>query len=169
MDSFVALDLEIASRSPLRVCAIGAARIDNGVETTAFHSLVASPGRVHYSNIHGLTAADLHDAPPWPDVWARLLDLLQGARTMVSFRAAFDRGALLTMCGRYGQRMPRVRFVCAADLARARLGRDLTLVEALQALGRPFPGRPHDPLADARAAAAIVLACSPPAPPATDG
>jgi hypothetical protein len=37
----------------------------------------------------------------------------------------------------------------------------------LQLLGVPFPGRHHDPLADARAAAAVAIACS--QPPARAG
>ena len=164
MNRFVAFDVEIASRSPIRVCAVGAVRIQHAAETATFHSLVAVPGRVHYSDIHGLTATDLHGAPEWPDVWARLLELLHGVDTLVSFRATFDRSALLTMCGRYNQRLPRLRFLCAAELAYTRLGRRLTLAESIHALGLPFPGRPHDPLADARAAAAIVLACSRPGP-----
>jgi inhibitor of KinA sporulation pathway (predicted exonuclease) len=49
----------------------------------------------------------------------------------------------------------------------ARCGRRLDLRAALDVLGLPFPGRPHDPLGDARAAAAIALACAPgPAAPA---
>ncbi|MBP7569213.1 MAG: hypothetical protein KBA95_04025 [Acidobacteria bacterium] len=161
MDRFVALDVEIASRHPLRVCAVAAVRIENGVESAWFSSLVATTGRVHYSDIHGLTAADLRGAPCWPDVWSGLVDLFGDVQTVIAFRASFDRGALLTMCGRHGLRVPRLRFVCAAELAATCLVRVGSLSETMAALGLPFPGRPHDPLADARAAAAIALACSP--------
>jgi DNA polymerase-3 subunit epsilon len=156
---FVALDVEISSRNPLHVCAVGAVRLDDGAETASYSSLVATAGRVHYTDIHGLTAADLHDAPSWPEVWRRLLGLLPDIDTVVAFRATFDRAALLTMCGRHGLRMPRLRFVCAAELAAARLGHTAGLAETMAALELAFPGRPHDPLADARAAAAIALAC----------
>ena len=73
--------------------------IDNGVETASYSSLVATAGRVHYTDVHGLTAADLHGAPSWPETWRSLLELLDGIDTVVAFRATFDRGALLTMCG----------------------------------------------------------------------
>ena len=161
MDSFIAVDVEIASRSPIHVCAIGAVRIIDGSEQEALRSLVSAPGRVHYSEIHGLAAADLVGAPAWPVVWDRLLNLLHDVRTVVAFRAAFDRGAILAMCGRHALRVPPLRFACAAEMAAMRCSRHLNLVETMLALGLPFPGRPHDPLADARAAAAIAIACTP--------
>src|SRR5574340_761798 len=106
MNSFVAVDLEIASRSPIRVCALGAVRVIAGNEHGSLHSLVAASGRVHYSHIHGLVASDLVGAPSWPAVWDRVVDLLHGERTVVAFRATFDRGAILAMCGRHGLRLP---------------------------------------------------------------
>jgi DNA polymerase III epsilon subunit-like protein len=167
MESFVALDVEISSRTPLRVCAIGAVRVEHAIETGAFSSLVRAAGPVHYTDIHHIRALDLRAAPPWPAVWADVLDLLSGIRTVVAFRASFDRGALLTMCGRHGLRLPRLQFACAAAMIDARWPGHLNLQESLAALGLPFPGIPHDPLADARGAAAIALACAPWPPAAT--
>jgi DNA polymerase III epsilon subunit-like protein len=80
-------------------------------------------------------------------------------RLIVAFNAPFDRAAILTMCAQSGLRLPRMSFVCAAKTAESRLGQRLDLRASVEALGLPFPGRPHDPLADARAAAAVVLAC----------
>jgi DNA polymerase III epsilon subunit-like protein len=80
-------------------------------------------------------------------------------RLVVAFNAPFDRAAILTMCAQSALRLPRMSFVCAARMVESRLGQRLDLRGSLEALGLPFPGRPHDPLADARAAAAIVLAC----------
>lgn len=161
MDTFVALDVEISSRSPIRVCAIGAVRVESGVEARSYRSLVQAPRPIHYSDIHGLRAADLVRAPPWPLAWAGVRGLLAGNPLIVAFRATFDRGAILTMCGRYAVRLPPLRFVCAAEIAASRCGKSMSLAETMAALGLPFPGRPHDPLADARAAAAIATACAP--------
>ncbi len=158
LHSFVAVDVEIASRRPLLVCAVGAARFDNGHEVNAFHSRVRVDGRVHFTTIHGLTAADLRDAPPWPLVWKGIVELLGPTRHMVAYRAVFDRAAILTMCAKHGIRLPQLRFSCAAEMFEARAGRSMTLSSALNTLSISFPGRPHDPLSDARAAAALVLA-----------
>lgn len=160
LDGFVAIDVEIAARAPLTVCAVGAARIENGEETAHCHSLVTVPGRVKYTEIHGLTRADLRDALSWPVAWGRLAAILEGLHTVVAYRAAFDRAAVMTMCARHAVRMPRVRFVCAAAMYEERFGRSVSLCAALRQVDLPFPGRPHDPLADARAAAALVLKLS---------
>ena len=160
MERFVALDVEIASRSPLRVCAIGAARFDSGREAGSYESRVHVDGPIHFSSIHGLRAVDLANAPAWPAVWSGLLEMLGDVRLLVAFRASFDRAALLTMCARHGIRLPRFRFACAAAMIEARVGHKLDLCSALESLGLPFPGRPHDPLSDARAAGAIAIACT---------
>jgi DNA polymerase-3 subunit epsilon len=158
LDRFVALDVEIASRSPLTVCAIGVARFESGCEAAHFHSLVRFTGPVRYTDIHGLTKAALRDAPVWPVVWKRVLDVLGDCRLVVAYRARFDRAAVMTMCARRALRLPAVRFVCAAKVYEEHAGRSVDLASALRALRIPFPGRPHDPLADARAAASIMIA-----------
>jgi DNA polymerase-3 subunit epsilon len=158
MDRFVAIDVEISSRSPTRICAIGAARFERGVETRAFCSFVQVDGPIRFGHIHGLTAADLVGAPDWPTAWKGVLDVLGDVRTVVAFRANFDRGAILAMSARHGLRLPRLHFVCAAKIMEMRGARRLNLSDSLRVMGVPFPGRPHEPLADARAAAIIALA-----------
>ena len=160
MDRFVAIDVEIASRSPIRICAIGAARFEGAQETKSYYSLVSVSGLVRFTHIHGLTAGDLLGAPSWPQAWQGVRTVLGDIQTIVAFRASFDRGAILSMSGRIGVRLPRLRFLCAAEMMKARYGCELNLAASLKMLGVQFPGRPHDPLADARAAAAIALACA---------
>jgi DNA polymerase III subunit epsilon len=165
IDRFVALDVEIASRLPLSVCAIAAVRVEFEEETGCYESLVSVDGPVRFTHVHGLTAADLAGAPCWADAWCGVLGVLRDIKTVVAFRASFDRGAILAMSGRHGVRLPRLRFVCAAEMIKARFGCDLDLRASLQLMGLPFPGRPHNPLADARAAAAIAVACGSVSPP----
>ncbi len=162
-DRFVALDVEIASRSPIRVCAIGAVRFESGREVKAYSSLVHVDGVIRYGHIHGLTRADLWNAPCWPQVWFDLTGLIDDTKAIVAYRASFDRAALLTMAARHGMRLPRLRFICAAELAAAASGAEsdnprVSLRESIESLGLSFPGQPHDPLADARAAAMLALA-----------
>ena len=160
MERFVAIDVEIASKSPLTICAIGAARFELGRETESYRSLVHVDGPVRFGRIHGLTRADLLGAPPWPLVWKGILSVLDDVSTLVAFRASFDRGAILAMSAHHRIRLPRLRFVCAAAMMEERYGSKLDLGACLNVLGLPFPGRPHEPLADARAAALVALACT---------
>lgn len=156
LDRFVAMDVEIASRTPLAVCAIAAVRYETGRETACIESRVRYTGHVRYSHIHGLTRSDLREAPTWPVAWRRLVGLCADIPVIVGYRVAFDRAALMTMCARHGLRMLRARFVCAAELYESYAGRSVDLAAALRDLQLEFPGRPHDPLADARAAAALI-------------
>jgi len=162
LDRFVALDVEVASRTPLRVCSIGVVRIDAGREVDAYQSLVHVDGPIRYGHIHRLTSRDLADAPMWPQVWTHVLRVLGDVDTIVAFRASFDRSAVLTMAAHYNLRLPRLRFVCAAKMIEERYGVRGSLRDAVQTLGRSFPGQPHDPLADARAAALVAQACMTP-------
>lgn len=157
----MAVDVEIASRSPMRICAIGAVRVEHGRETRSYRSLVYAKGPVRFTQIHGLTAIDLVHAPAWPAVWRDLLVVIGEIGLLVAFRASFDRGAILAMCAHHGVRLPRLRFACAAAMIEKQYGKKLDLRTSLDLLGLPFPGTPHEPLADARAAAAIALACTP--------
>jgi DNA polymerase III epsilon subunit-like protein len=114
---------------------------------------------VRYTGIHGLTAADLLGAPDWPRAWRALLPVLRDITTIVAFRASFDRAAILAESGRHGVRLPPLHFTCAAEMFKKRHGLDVSLRASLEHLGIPFPGQPHNALADARAAAALALAC----------
>lgn len=165
LERFIAIDVETASRSPQSVCAIGAARFEHGAETGAFKSLVSVKGPVRFGRIHGLEVRDLAGAPAWPAVWRELLEFAGDIREFIAYRAEFDRGAILAMCGLHNVRLPPLRFTCAARMIAARFAGNRDLREAMRLLGLPFPGRPHDPLADARAAAAVAIACSVPRPP----
>ena len=84
MDRFVSVDVEIASRRPLRICAIGVVRMEHGHETKAHCSLVHYQGVVSFCDVHGLRAADLRRAPSWPVVWTRVLEVIGDIRTVVA-------------------------------------------------------------------------------------
>jgi DNA polymerase-3 subunit epsilon len=148
----------------MSVCAVGAARFESGQETGAFKSLVNVRGPVGFGSVHGIEAAHLREAPPWPAVWQELMRFVGETREFVAYRAAFDRGAILAMCAHHNVRVPPLRFICAAQMVEDRFARKLDLPEALEILGLRFPGRHHDPLADARAAAAVAIACREPSP-----
>jgi DNA polymerase-3 subunit epsilon len=160
LERFVAIDVETASRSPTSVCAVGAARFEAGCERGAFKSLVNVTGPVHFGRIHGLEPTELARAPTWPAVWRALMGFVGEDREFVAYRAEFDRGAILAMCARNGIRLPAMHFTCAAMLFEERFRLKLDLKEALLHVGLSFPGRHHEPLADARAAGAHAIACS---------
>ena len=89
-DDFIAVDVELASRRPIQVCAIGAAHFRARSEVGCYQSLVRINGRVGFSGIHGLTSRDLLDAPSWPRVWEGFLQFVGQTRLFVAFPVDFQ-------------------------------------------------------------------------------
>ena len=96
--AFAVFDVETTGLTPAyghRVCEVACLRIQNGQEIARFESLVdpertVSAGAFHVNHI---TAEMLADAPPFEDIAAPLLALMEGA-AIVAHNAPFDLGFL---------------------------------------------------------------------------
>ena len=61
---YVALDFETSGYAAHSACAVGLCRIEDGVVTDSFYSLIRPPSsRVLFTHVHGLTWPMLKDAP----------------------------------------------------------------------------------------------------------
>lgn len=78
--------------------------IDAATGATLIETLV-DPGSVpihpEAHAVHGITAAQLVDAPTWPEVHARLSEITAG-RVILAYNAEFDRARILDDCQRAG-------------------------------------------------------------------
>ncbi|MDO5051692.1 MAG: exonuclease domain-containing protein [Pseudoclavibacter sp.] len=157
---FTAIDFETANGSPASACAVGLVRVRDGREAESRRLLLRPPAghdefRPVNVALHGIGPVDVLAAPAWPEALPELLDAI-GEDVLVAHNARFDLGVLAASCLAHGLRPPTVRAFCTLRAARAvyRLRRH-RLPEAARAAG--FTGlRHHDPVSDARAAAAIV-------------
>ena len=118
--SFVVLDLETTGGSPVqdRVTEIAAVRIENGQEVARWSTLV-NPGTPisHFiQNLTGISNEMVRQAPPFAEVAAHLLGLLDGA-VLVAHNARFDHGFLLNEFERLGTTL-RVKTLCTVRLSR---------------------------------------------------
>lgn len=159
---FVAVDFETANRSHASACAVGAVRVRDGRIVDEFRALVRppedlddfEPGNVR---VHGITAAAVADSPAWPEVYPQLRVFI-GDDVMVGHNVAFDTSVLLNACGAYDISWPSLESLCTLRLARASLyipSYSLPWVAAHLNL-EEFDH--HDPLADARASALVLVA-----------
>ena len=117
---YVLLDLETTGGNPLncRITEIAAVRVENGVEVARWSTLV-NPGTRIPPLIQGLTGisdAMVFDAPPFDDVGATLLKLLEGA-VLVAHNVRFDHGFLLNEYARMDVAL-RVKTLCTVRLSR---------------------------------------------------
>ncbi|PVW03530.1 hypothetical protein DEA06_13545 [Microbacterium sp. Gd 4-13] len=159
---FVAIDFETANRSRASVCAVGAVRVHNGAVVDTFRSLVKPPEEFDEFepinvSIHGIEARHVAHSPSWPEVYQELRAFI-GADMMVCHNAQFDVSVLVNACSAYDIDWPAFDVACTLRLARAALTLpSYTLPWVSDHLGVDVFDH-HDPLADAQAAAAVLIA-----------
>ena len=155
--TFVALDFETANTDPDSACAIGLVRVEGGKIVDRLHRLIRPPaGDFVFTYLHGISPADVEDAPRFPEVWRQVAPVLAGVEFVAAHNADFDRSVLVACCRRYRVPVPSIPFRCTVELARARFGIYPTkLPNVCERLGIAL--NHHDPLSDAEACAQIVI------------
>lgn len=164
-EPFVAIDFETADRGRDSACAMALVRVEGGALVRSEARRIRPPRRprppatdeFEFTHIHGLRWRDVRDEPPFPEVWAQLEELLDGAAFMVAHNAPFDRGVLEACCRAAGVAAPDLPWRCTLNLSRARwrLSRH-RLSDVAAHLGLELDH--HDALSDAQACARILLA-----------
>jgi DNA polymerase III epsilon subunit-like protein len=118
-----------------------------------FVSLVNPERDIGPTRIHGLTSADVLDAPTFRDVAPFLVSALQGTVAIAGHNVRFDRQFLACECSRMGYDWPECPALCTMHLA----GRG-KLEACCERHGIGLDGEAHCALTDARATARL-LAC----------
>ncbi|MDR1786363.1 MAG: 3'-5' exonuclease [Spirochaetaceae bacterium] len=156
---FVAIDFETAQYAPESACSVGLVRFTNGAAGETYQSLVRPPKlyiRPDFTDIHGLTVADVRDAPRFSDLWERDILGFIGDSPLAAHNAQFDMNVLRAVLEWYGIKVPRLKYFCTLQIAR-KLWPHLPS-RALTALGKTFniTYRAHDALDDARTCGQIA-------------
>ena len=158
---YLVLDVETASsRSAGYLCSVGCCVMEQGVITEELYTL-CNPGIVFDPfcvRIHGITEDMVLDAPDTEAVLNRLVPYLQ-AHTLVAHNARFDAGQLRAAAARVHMCLPPFRTIDTVRLARKAFpGRPSYRLNAMaEMIGFSFTH--HHALEDARACAALFLAC----------
>lgn len=117
---FVVLDLETTGGNGThdRITEIAAVRIENGVETQRWSSLVNPGVRIppFIQQLTGITDAMVEDAPRFEDIADTLEALLDGA-VFVAHNVRFDHGFVVHAFERIG-RQPKLKTLCTVRLSR---------------------------------------------------
>ncbi|WP_247828325.1 3'-5' exonuclease [Arthrobacter antioxidans] len=160
--NFTAIDFETANSKRGSVCAVGLARVLDGVVIESASWLIKPPRSVgEFSSInvavHGIRPADVRTAPGWPESLRRIMDFT-GEDPFVAHNAPFDRSVLRGACAESGLAVPENPFHCSVALARRLLGLEVNkLPHVAEALGLGA-FRHHDAGSDAEICAAAVVA-----------
>ena len=154
---YVALDFETSGYAAHSACAVGLCRIEDGVVTDSFYSLIRPPSsRVLFTHVHGLTWPMLKDAPTFTELWPQLVAFMEGSHALLAHNAGFDRRVLHASCQALELVQPQLPFLCTLKGAR----RSLPLASrALDSVCGYFgiPLDHHHAASDARACAEIYL------------
>lgn len=157
-NSFVAIDFETANRFRDSACAVSAVSVINGAISEVFTTLIRPPSSLfEFTNIHGITFADVRHSPSFGDIAPKLLTLLSEAPFVAAHNSSFDSSVVNALCELIGEPLPATPWLCTVRLARRtwRLPR-CGLADVSHFLGISL--NHHDAESDARACASIVLA-----------
>lgn len=156
---FTALDFETANAARDSVCAVGLVMVENGTVVGRLRQLIRpAPLKFDYFNIaiHGITPADVADAPTfaefWPSLWSRV------AGPLIAHNAAFDMSVLRRALDQSGAPYPETDYFCTRVIAKLAWPAYPTYALDYLAgrLGVTFSH--HDAEEDARACAQVALA-----------
>lgn len=158
---FTAIDFETANNHAASACSVGLVKVRDGRVVDRAGWLIRPPlgfdDMLEWNTrIHGITAADIVDAPLWADQVDALLAYVDGD-TLAAHNAGFDMGVLTAAQQASGLAVPRLSYVCSLRVARKTYHLDsYRLPVAAMAAGfEDFPH--HDAIADAEACAAIIV------------
>jgi DNA polymerase III epsilon subunit-like protein len=160
--SFCAIDFETANSFRGSPCAVGLVKVVDGEVVGTRHNLMRPPaGYDDFDpfniSLHGITPEMVADEPRFSTRLPEILAFADGL-PLVAHNAAFDMGVIRDACDESGLPWPTTSYACTLVLSRTTW--DLlsySLPWVAEAAGVPF-GHHHDPEADARAAAGVLLA-----------
>lgn len=156
---FTAIDFETANADRGSICAVGIAIVENG-EITGKVSQLIRPDPLRFDpfniSIHGITPADVTDAPTFSQFWPSLCPHM--ANPLVAHNASFDISALRRALDRSGIQYPQADYFCTRVIAKLAWPECPThaLNHIANIIGISFVH--HDAAEDARACALIAVA-----------
>ncbi|MGJ1317199.1 3'-5' exonuclease [Sphingobacterium spiritivorum] len=161
LQSFIAIDFELATAAYNSVCSVGIVRVDQGVITDEFYSLVKPPKNEYMwqtTRVHGIKPKDTADAPTFEEIYPKIKDLLQN-RKMVAHNEKFDREVLsktMKACGLdYRELHLPVMWECTSKIYRDKGFKKTKLNLCCEIMGIDL--NHHEALSDAKAAAFLYL------------
>ena len=119
---FVSIDFETAKYSRESACSVGLVKYQDGKAVDTFYSLICPPElyiRPDFTEIHGLTAEDVKDAPAFPEIWNSGVKPFIGELPLAAHNASFDMGVLCAVLQWYELPIPGLKYFCTCSLARA--------------------------------------------------
>lgn len=160
---FVAIDFETANNNYSSACSIGLAAVKNNEITEKYYSLI-QPSDLKFSDknteINGITADDVKDAPLFPEIWENIEKYFQN-NMLIAHNAIFDMTVLKNCLLEYNLDIPNFDYLCSIPIStRACRGEKIgqSLKDRAAHFGIKIENH-HNSLCDAEICAKLVLEC----------
>ena len=159
MKDFAAIDFETANGRRSSVCSVGIVIVRGGEIVDRFYSLI-QPSPNYYTDwtteVHGLTREDTDGQPQFPEVWAQVVERIEGL-PLVAHNRPFDEGCLRAVFAEFGMEYPEYEFHCTLAASRRYLKLPNHQLHTVSAACGYDLEHHHHALADAEVCAAIAL------------
>ena len=99
--TFVFVDVETANMANDRICAIGLILVKEG-KAEGYYTLINPQTRITLSYIHGITDADVVDAPTLDQFWQVMAPMIPKEFVFVAHNYCFDLNVMKKDLGRFG-------------------------------------------------------------------
>ena len=156
--NFTAIDFETANSSRGSACSIGVCVVEDGRVARCYERLIR-PDPLYFSpiniSIHGITAADVENAPLFVDLWPEILANVSGP--VVAHNASFDVSVIRRSLDEAAIEYPALDYFCTRVIAKLAWPgmRTYGLDHLAQQIGLSF--KHHNAAEDARACALLAL------------
>ena len=161
MQTFTAIDFELATADYSSVCSVGVVNVKDGIIVHEYYSLEKPPFNKYMwqtTRVHGIRPKDTEHAPTFAELFPVLKPLLQGQK-MVAHNEAFDRSVLQKTMNHYGLdyrilRLPET-WICTSRIYKGKGFLKTKLSLCCEIMGIQLDH--HDALSDARGSALLYL------------
>lgn len=161
MNTFTAIDFELATSDYTSVCAVGIVNVIDGQIMNEYYSLVRPPKNKYMwqtTRVHGIKPKDTASAPTFEDLYPSLVPLLT-QQYMVAHNESFDRAVLQRTMKLYDLDYKELllpdTWACTSNIYRQKGFLKTKLSICCELMGIPLAH--HDALSDARASALLYL------------
>lgn len=151
MSAYTFIDFEIANRQRSSICSVGISVFENGSEVDSFYSLVRPELfkiEMQYQKVHGITYADVANAPSFEDVFPQIKPFLK--TYVVAHNAEFDMDCLSTWLFERKMAFPDFKYLCTKKISDM-LGDSSNSLDELCSIYGIEICKIHNALCDARA------------------
>lgn len=121
---YTVFDVETANERRDSICAIGIIRYENNKTVYEKEILINPETEFNYFNVkvHGITAADVEDAPTFPKIWDEIKMYFDQTILVAHNAKSMDLCALYRTLERYDLPPVNNQYICTLELAKSMFG-----------------------------------------------